>query len=337
MKIHIVDSVRAAGEREWQEIVGPTHLDQSYGWFRTVEDSGMQKTNYVLVKDGSRLRAAACATLIRLRGYGTVIPCLTVASPLTVTPAFFSRTREETGWLLKGLRRLQRRENARGFFILVREPRSKDAPRIRGSVTVPLEPVVRLDLGFSSFDEYLSSLPRNPKKSIKATLSKARRYGLRIVVTNEFSRWKETARRLQGFVCEQHQDWTWHLTGAFYEALETHLRDKVDLILVLKDDTPLAVFVLTRSPEAYQLRFAGIDPRYHEHHAYFFGCYETIRMTIERGARELSLGLTTYEYKEKIGGVRVPQFALGKMNSPMLDALLRIHASREKMRLGTSR
>lgn len=317
MEYEITDTIRDADEAEWNSLAGTNHVEGSHGWYRTVEDSGMRKLQYVLVKD-TKLRAAAVCRLYTDQIYSMKIPLL------DVKPFHFT-TKKHIDTLLKGLKEIQRKENAKGLLFLFHEWDKLNATKkqIKGSTNFQIRENTYIDLDFNDFEDYLSSLKAKTRRSIRITLNKANRLAIKSVFTNEFSQWKEVAHRLQGYFCEQHNDYRQHLPERFYESLEKNLKDKAELMLFLREGTPLAFGLSLNSSKISQLKIGGADPHYRQYHAYFLIYYEGIRRAIEKGQKKVFFGPSTYEFKEKIGCKRKDVLGLVKLENPLLNLVLK--------------
>lgn len=325
MDVHITNTIQDTDEREWESLVGTDSIEQSYGWFRTVEDSGMRKMHYVFVKEGETLTAAACCNNYTKKLFHMALPFLAVGSPLGSSRSFFSKTREETDMLLKGLAHIQSKEKTKGLLILDLKREEFDIVKnqVTGFTKFPLLEDTYIDLNYTDFEDYLSSLNAKARRSVRITLNKAQKKLLKPFVTDDLSTWGHVAHKLQGYTCKYHSDFWTHLNEQFYCGLETHLKDKVELLLFFKDDIPLASALILNTPEAAQYKFPGIDPQYREYHAYFLLYYEGIKRAIERGQKRIYFGSTTYEFKEKIGCTREEYFGLVKMKNPVVNVGLR--------------
>ncbi|MBU7027331.1 MAG: GNAT family N-acetyltransferase [Theionarchaea archaeon] len=137
--------------------------------------------------------------------------------------------------------------------------------------------------------------------------------------------------RLQGYLCEKHKDYEWYLTDTFYESLEKNFKDKAELLMFFKDDIPLASILALNLPDVAHYRFAGADPHYKQYQGYFLIYYQGIKRALEKKQKKIYFGLTTYDFKEKIGCKRKPLFELVKMENPLLNTALRLYAAFSKI------
>lgn len=316
MEMEITDTIQDINETEWEALAGTDYIEKSYRWFKTIEESGMRDMRYVFIRNKT-LKAAACC-YIYLEKMGIKMLFLDVK-------AFISKDPEHTDMLLKGLYEIQKKEKTKGilFFSLKKEELDLIKPQLKGFTEFPTKEDTYLDLNFTDFDDYLTSLEEKAWRSARMTLKRAKKeFKIHMVFTNEFSKWKEVAHQLQGYLCEQFNDYRSHFSLQFYDALEKNLKDNAELILFFKDDIPLAFALPFFSSTICEHKLLGLDPRYRKYQAYFLFYYEGIRRGIKRGHKRMYFGSTTYEFKERIGCKREALFGLIKLRNPFFHLAL---------------
>lgn len=321
MEMEITDTIKAVDEGEWETLVGNDYTERSYKWYRTIEDSDMMKMYYVFLREKGKLVAAACSYLFKERMHNMEMLFLQVGTPLGGSRAFYFTTPQHASMLIKGLEEIQMKEKTKGILILeLRKGEYKTTKNhLKKFIGFPIPESTYIDLCFTDFTDYVTSLDEEAWRSVRMTLNRAKRWKIKTVFTNEFSRWKDTAHRLQRDTCNLHNDDRWLLSKQFYEALENHLKEKAELVLFFKDDIPLAFGLGLNSPKIAQYKFAGVDSEYRKYQAYFLIYYEGIRKALERKQKRIYLGSTNYTFKEKIGCKREELFGCAKMKNPLLN------------------
>ncbi len=323
MDVETTNTITAVDKKEWEPLAG-TDIERSYDWHKTVEESGLKKMYYIFVRENKKLQAAACSYLSTEKMY-IEMPFLEVRSPLGTSLAFYSRSPEHTDVLMKGLENVQKKEKAKGIMVLdlKKEEYHTLKRQMKGFAQFFIDENTYIDLNFSDFEDYLSSLDGKARRSVRNTLNKAKRLDIKSIFTSEFSHWKEAAHRLQGYTCEEHNDYRWHLPERFYEALEVNLKENAELLVFLKENVPFVFALLLNTPETVLYKFMGSDPAYKRYQAYFLIYYEGIRKALERKQKRIYFGPTTYAFKEKIGCKREALFGLAKLENPLLNGILR--------------
>jgi predicted N-acyltransferase len=325
LRIHLSRTIQDIAPEKWTELTGTKNVDQSYQWFRAVEDSRIRDMYYLFLKERDHLKAAVCCFPQYEKMYAVSMPFLEIRCPLGISNAFFSRTSKETELLMKEMEILRSETNTRGLLILdlKEEEHSFLNSQLNGFSTFQLYENTYIDLHFSDFDDYLQSLPAKARRSVRLTLNRSQRRGITSLYTTEFSRWKEVAHRLQGYICEEHHNFRWHLPLTFYEGLQAHAKTGIKLVFFFKDDVPLAFALSLNTPQMTQYKFVGVDPRYRTYEAYFLIYYQGIKKAIEEKQERIYFGPSTYEFKEKIGCQREPLYGLVKAQNTWVNLLLR--------------
>lgn len=332
MEVEITHTIRDITSQEWESVAGTTYIERSYAWFKTVEDSGMRDMRYILLREHNTLTAAACCFPYTEKKYVT-IPFLEVRSPLGTSTAFFCKTPQQARTLVAGLKEIQKKEKLKGILIfeLKKEEFLPLKRTMKGFIHFPIREDTYIDLHFKDFDSYVRSLKKNAgRKSVRNTLNKAKRWGIKLLVTTEFSKWKSIARKLQGYTCRHHNDDRTYLTEKYYDACEKNLKDKAELLIWFKDDIPLTSVLCFNSPTISLCKYVGIDPEYRKYQAYFLLYYEALRRAIERGQKRVYFGPSTYAYKEKIGCKREELFGFAQMENPVVDVVLKSYVALSK-------
>ena len=327
MEVEIHHTIRDTDEKEWESLVGTEYIERSHAWYKTVEDSEMVTMHYVLIRENNTLAAAACCFPYAEKMY-IKMPLLEVKTPLGTSYAFFYRKPQHIPFLVQGLKEIQEKENLKGILIL--EIKKENLEHLKNEmekfIYFPIREDTYFDISFARFDEYLRSLKKDSvRRSVRNTLNKAKKWGIEVVATTEFSQWKSVARRLQGYTCRQYQDERIYLTEKFYEACEKNLKEQAELLLLLKDDIPLVSVLCFNSSTISLCKYVGIDPEYKQYQAYFLLYYEIIKRGIERGQKRIYFGPSTYGYKEKIGCRREDLFGFSQLENPVMNIALKCY------------
>jgi predicted N-acyltransferase len=324
MEIEIKDTIQDIDEKEWSTLVGTDYIDRSHAWYRTIEAAGLRKMHYVLLREDSTLKAAACCFPYIEKMY-IKVPLLEVRSPLGTSSAFFAKTPEHARMLIAGLEEILNREKAKGISILElnRKEFISVRQKVKGFTHFPIYEDTYIDLHFAGFDTYLTTLRDSTRRSVRNTLNKAKRWKIEPLFTSEIARWKEVACRLHGHICDQHKDYRTYLAERFYEACEKYLKDKAELLLCFRNDIPIACTLLFHSPNISFCKFAGIDPKYRKYQAYFLMYYETIKRAIEKDQKRVYFGPSAYDFKQKIGCEREERLGIVRLKNPGLHLTLK--------------
>lgn len=334
MEVEVTTTIKDIPETQWNTLTGTDYIDKTYAWYRTAEDSRIRKTYYILLKKGENLKAAVCGYPYKEELHKKEMLFLEVRSPLGTATSFYSDNTRDTHILVGELEKIQDQTKAEGTFVpdFKKEEFEAVKDHMKGFTDFPMHENTYLDLDYTDFDDYLSTLSRKNRGNIRNTMNKARkRWNITCIATNELSQWKEVAARLQRNTCEKHDDYRWYLTEEFYEALFKHLKDNVEMIVFLKDDIPLACGLTLNSPTICQCKAAGIDPKYRKYQAYFLMYYEEIKRALERNQKRIYFGTTAYGFKERLGAEKEELYGFVKLKNPLMDLGLKSYITYSKI------
>jgi predicted N-acyltransferase len=327
-KMEILNTISDIGKHQWNTLVNTRTPEGSYEWYKAVEESKMEDLYYVtLWEKGDLVAACCCFTFVR-EELLLKIPLLVCWSPLSSILGFFSPSKEYTPYLLQGLEKIRNILHLPGTLIANLEPDDykRHTPCMKGFTPFYLASTAYLDLPYTDFDDYLNSLRSSDRRSIRKTLNRAeKRWQIQHVLTNDLSKWKHVAYRLQGLTCAEHNDFKNYISKEFYESLQKTMKDKVELSIFLKDSIPLASGLCLNNEKVAVHKYAGVDPEYRQYQAYFLLYYEGIRKAIERNQSRIYFGTTTYQFKKKIGCDITPMHCFGKMANPLFNVMLNMY------------
>ena len=80
MEVEITHTIRDINNQEWESVTGTAHIECSYAWLKTVEDSGMRDMHYIFLRENNTLTAAACCFPYTEKKYVTIPPGSAISS-----------------------------------------------------------------------------------------------------------------------------------------------------------------------------------------------------------------------------------------------------------------
>ena len=188
---------------------------------------------------------------------------------------------------------------------------SKYGPLLKQSGFIPAEslPGCRLDIKWTSYEEYLASMRAAYRRNILIDRTAAVRNGLTIERGGKLMADKNMLYQLYLNVIDRAQFKMEILPRRFFAILENELRDDLQSLSVTHGGNVVAnAILLGRSPVCYFL-LAGLDyPALKAGHAYQNLVSSVIGAAIGAGADRLELGQTSYELKCRLGGHLTPRY-----------------------------
>jgi len=312
-------------------------------WYATIEDRNGRLAAAAPISriemDGGRLTHGAFRFLIR-----TVRKChpgflrtalMACGTPLSVgnPPLRLARDSDAVAVLreLAGLLR-ELGETERAPWLAFKEFQHGDLTAARaalagqgaGWILAPSEPNSRIRIRWRSYDEYLGDLRSHYRYKVRSAARRLAEQRVIVDVVPLAESYDSSLHALYEAVVERAAVQLEHLTPEFFVALGQAYPDKTPLIRFRRDGNLIGwVAMLFADEMAYDF-FHGIDYAESEPTALYFNqLAEVVRLTIDRGARSLSLGQSTEIAKARFGGETVPLWVALRHRSTAITALLR--------------
>lgn len=344
--------------REWDRLVSPGSGALSHAFLLAWEHSelaGLRSCPVVAYAAGSSRPLAACpGYFYKLDLLGVRVPALTGAmgriralwpgfmcaltyelgSPTPLTNPLLVAEGELRASAVRDLIGAALEEGARAGaqFLLVqnftalRGPACEELRRL-GFAGVPMPLTAVVDLGFSSFDEYLAAMRAQYRRRARQAMKRSQ--GLSVEHRRDFGDLAEELARLWRLVFDRATELKREILTVDYFRAVAEL-DFSSVLLTRRPDGSIASFglLLEESPWLTFLQCGFDEHAAREEGAYFRLLYEIVRFGIEGGFQQVELGVTTLEPKFDVGAIPVPLFAWVRHRNPAVQALLRTLASR---------
>ena len=179
-------------------------------------------------------------------------------------------------------------------------------------------------LNWDSFPAYLASMRAPYRRQVRASLRARHETGLKITRLDACACHTETIFALYSQTIERAQQRLETLNADFFRLLNTSLGEQVKIILIEVEDNPLAMAVMLFTGNVATFLFAGMEEkREPEWQIYQNLLTEIVALAIEKGARRLELGQTSYAMKSRMGAEESPRYLYLRYRSPLKHSLLR--------------
>lgn len=180
---------------------------------------------------------------------------------------------------------------------------------------LPYYPGARLNLSFSSFDEYLQSLPPRWRRNIRSMQRKFTDAGCHFESIESASEHRERLYALYLNVALRNgkHGSPYLLHSGFVQDIEKLLPGQYEFRLAKRGSKIIGFVLLLSKANQIEARFMGQDYEHARETALYFNLfYESIRFAIERGATCLHMGITGREVKRRLGcDFEYPSFYIG--------------------------
>jgi predicted N-acyltransferase len=334
--ISIVDRISELNKQEW-DALSFDNVFASYGWLKTAEATyrGNISPKYIVVKHGDKLKAAAVcyvfgkADLVedldelllgRTKGFASMLG-------ISFMPAFVCWPLLSYGdHLLVGgggdpkqnaliMRRLldcieeeASRHNLPVAFVNVMDRESgliKELNR-RGYNKSDHIPLSYIDIGWSSFDEYLKylgNLSSNSKKTVRREINRNRREGTVVERLQDCDEWEERLHQLLDMNSLKHNGRPFNFSKSFFRESQHNLGDDVIFYVSWKKGVLTGVSAVFRRNRMIHLPMIGVDhDKTGDDYTYFYlGFYKPMMDAVLDGTMRFYAGRGLYETKARRG------------------------------------
>lgn len=330
--VELATSIDAVSAQEWDALSSP--LSDAKGgpapfaqhrWLRLAEAVlADYRPRYLLVRRAGRLTAAAVGALEhRLQNpvldarYGWLVrrsPFLQVGIPMRGVPGLLVAdgpdTDRELRELFRTLHAVTRRQRFL-FSIVDHLPLGHQAVvGHTGYTELAWLPDTVLELGFTSFEDYLAAMPRKRRTEISRTRRRAEREGIAVAALTPTPENGPVLDRLVAEVVRRHGGTRQYAPGLFLTAA-ADLGEDLTVLGAHRHGELVACVSLLRCGDEFDVRWIGRDYAKTEgtavYHALLTGC---VGAAVAAGARRLHFGAAAYDSKRQFGVTLLPRTRL---------------------------
>ena len=334
--ISIVDSISEINKQQWDMLLFDS-VFTSYGWLKTAEATyrGDIRPKYVVVKEADNFKAAAvCYVFGKSRivedldelVFGRLKP---VAARLGISamPAFVCwpllgygehlmvaksvDSGEKTTvmrLLLECMENEASKHNLPVAFVNVMDGESALIGMLhrRGynkSVHIPL---TYIDVGWSSFDEYLTylgNLSNNSRKTVRREINRNRRRGTVVERLRDCDECEERLYQLLDMNSYKHNARPFSFSKSFFREIRRNLGDDVVFYVSWKKGVLTGVSVVFKRNKMIHLPMIGVDHHKtgNDYTYFFLGFYRPMMDAVLDGTTRFYAGRGLYEAKARRG------------------------------------
>jgi len=350
----ICDSVKSIDRSDWDRIFGD--IPEGYEFYRSVEESKLTELRFYYALFTLDRRLAAIAPIFacdfnldiavegRLRSIilfirklfprFLIVKALFCGSPFSehgmigLGGEVKNKTRVMNGFL-KLLDLISKRENAK---LTVFKDFTEEGVAVlsgiikRGYFKVNSFPSAVQELNFSSFEEYLKTLGKATRKSLRRKIKDAYSYGkIEVKVLNDLEGLTEDVYRLYLNTHGQGATKFERLTREFFISVSRNMQPFLKAFLYYVDGRLGAFNLCFVYKDLFIDKFIGFDYDISRRfHLYFVSWSYNIQWCIENRIRFYKTGQTDYYAKIKLGSRLVPLYAYFKHRSAFFNMCLKL-------------
>ncbi|MBI4650529.1 GNAT family N-acetyltransferase [Candidatus Desantisbacteria bacterium] len=185
-------------------------------------------------------------------------------------------------------------------------------------------PGTKIEVRWKSFNEYLNSIRSHYKWKIIERIKKCQRDNISIEILNDYSRYYDDLEKLWMNVYNNAKEYRREiLKSVFFKQTKEYLGDKSSIILIKKDNIPIGFTLLWFDDETLIPIFSGLDYNYNDEYGIYFNLlYKIVEVAIDKGKKDIDLGITTLIPKKEMGAETVTLNMYMKHLNPLLNKIV---------------
>lgn len=194
-----------------------------------------------------------------------------------------------------------------------------------GLYRIHILPDVEMQILWDSFDDYMNSLRYNYRRNLKKYLKTIEQKKLTLNLLDDYTEYVPRIRELYYNCYIKAKEYKREiLTENFFYNIHKYLPEKSKVLLIQKDDLILGYALFLLDDYTLRLSYIGLDYNYNEKYStYFILFYHSLKYAIENKYKKFELGLTSYDFKQKMGGEVVSLYAYMKHLNPVINIIMK--------------
>lgn len=349
----IAKSIDEVSAEQWKRLFPPSL--ENYLFFKTIEESNLKDFSfyYILVyKNDSLVGIAPCFNMVyslatTVQGYlkniflllGRLCPGLfnlkTIICGSPATEGSIGIAEENKSEILEAIlnkmKQIAKQEHA--FAVAFKDFPEYYVPLLnplvhKGFCKMRGYPAVKIDLHFNSFEEYLKTLSRSSRKSLRRKFRKVSALKkIECEVTNSIHHCLDEAYRLYQQVFNKSEVHFEEYTMEFLKKISDNMPQEVKYFLWRIEGKLVAFNLCLASEDTLIDEFLGLDYSVaYQYSLYFITFRDIITWCIENGIKKYESGALAYETKRRLGHIFIPLFIYASFTNKFLNRFIKLIA-----------
>ena len=341
----ITDSLKNIPQEDWDNLFGKD-LIESYGYQKTLEESGLQEFSfrYLLARRSYSLNAIIPFFITEFPLTTLIDGCihkiankfksisrlkLLFVGSITTEELYFGISKEENlGLLMDGalekISRLCKEEKIAGVVLYNLSGRHKalaEYLKEKGFIEMESLPGTIIEIKAPSIEEYIKTLSRNTRKDLKKKLRRSSEQAQLVTVIREDI--GDIVDEVYKLYMNNFDESSVHfevLTPEFFRRIFQNMPGRVKLFVTYDKDKIVAFNLCLIRGNFCIDKFIGLDSELAlKYHLYFTTLYHNLDWCIKNGIRFYQPGATDYHPKMRFGAKLIPLFVYSKAFNPLLN------------------
>jgi predicted N-acyltransferase len=186
-------------------------------------------------------------------------------------------------------------------------------------------PNVEINIDWNSFNDYIGSLRYNYRRFVKKCLLTLDEESILIEYLFDYKEYIPTLKKLYQNCYNNAKEYRREiLTEDFFDKTNTYLQKKSMVILLKKGKEVLGFSFFLLDDYTARLLYIGMNYEKNKEYLIYFNIFFSgLKFAIENNYKKIELGVTTYDFKMRIGGKIVSLYAYMKQKNKLLNFVLK--------------
>lgn len=357
-QIKIFKNINEIDKKSWDSIVESDNIINKFDFLKAVEESKINDCKFyylVVYNNANQIVGHACVYTISvdlfifLKGFflkiikftRKIIPNFCIikltecGSPISLGNTFAINTQKEYSRLkiieliINEMKKIAKENNAN--LLAIRDFYKKDykiSNEIKSFKFIEASnmPNVEIKIKWKSFNDYINDLRYNYRRFVKKCNNIINQSNLKIEYCYNYSEIIPELLKLYLNCYEHAKEYRREiLTENFFKSMNKYLYKKSLVLLLKKNNHILGFAFIVLDDFTARLLYVGMDYKKKEKYNIYFNIfYQGLKFAIENKFKNLELGVTTYEFKIKLGGVIISNYIYLFHNNKIIHFFLKI-------------
>ena len=185
-------------------------------------------------------------------------------------------------------------------------------------------PDVQIRIRWQSFEQYQNDLRYNYRRFVKKCFKTMQTQNIKVEYVYEFSNLAIQLKSLYQNCYENANELRREiLTKEFFQCMDKYLLKKTMVILLKKQEKLIGFAFFLLDNDIARLVYVGMDYKEKKSNLTYFNLfYQGLKFAIEQKYKKLELGITSYEFKIKMGGELLSLYAYLKHFNKTINRIL---------------
>lgn len=357
-KVKIFRSIKNINKSEWEPLLNQDNAICKYDFLKAIEESKINDCKFfylIILNDQNKIAAHTwvfimsmdIVTLIHgpfknlidlLRKifpnllYIKITECgspIALGNTLSIKIKEGEKRKEILRFIINTMKDIGISNKAK--FLVIRDFYKKDIQFDKeltklGFISTQNLPDVQMDISWNSFEEYMKDLRHHYRRFVKKCFNVMEKENIRVEIVYDYKSYVPRLTKLYLQCYENAKEYKREkLNESFFYKTNEYLKEKTVVVLLKKDNKIIGFAFFLLDDTIARLLYIGMDYKTKDKYFTYFNIfYQGLKFAIEKGFKKLELGVTTYDFKTRMGGKIITLYAYIKHLNAFLNLVFKV-------------